>query len=299
MRWLFLFVLSVNLAYIAWQVNISSDASYSSVPPLKDVAPIVLLSEAAQQAEPELALLSESSQDPSESTPGNVSVVDAVPPGEEAGDEARSTHQLIAEQSVVEKSVAETEKTASPEQAEKSVAQDQVSVQAREMENAKSTQVKEDVCYTLGPFRDLEQLRALTRELKSYVVSDGFRGSEEKGSPLYWVKIEPEKNRKMAIATGERLKKKKIKDFYIIREGESINGISLGYYRNKQGAQGLVEKVKKLGFNVVLETVYKAYTVYWLDYRLSAGVDVPESIISKHIKATKQDNIARLPRQCT
>ena len=51
MRWLFLLVLCLNLAYIAWEMS-KSPNSYVDVPALKDVQPIVLLSELKQPAQP-------------------------------------------------------------------------------------------------------------------------------------------------------------------------------------------------------------------------------------------------------
>ena len=51
MRWLFLIVLFLNLAYIAWQTTRPVTQSYANVQPLKNVQPIVLLSELKQQAQ--------------------------------------------------------------------------------------------------------------------------------------------------------------------------------------------------------------------------------------------------------
>ena len=49
MRWLFLFVLSLNLVYFAWQSSQTSSVDYADVPALKNVASIVLLSELKPQ----------------------------------------------------------------------------------------------------------------------------------------------------------------------------------------------------------------------------------------------------------
>ena len=153
-------------------------------------------------------------------------------------------------------------------------------------------------CFTMGPFRDLDKLRSLTREIKPYVVSTDFRGREEREQSLYWVFIQPEKNRKKAIETGKRLKAKKIKDFYVIREGEKIHGVSLGRFRNKNSAYGLAKKVKKLGFDVIVEPIFKTYTVYWLDYQLADGVSMPEVLFEQYTQPTKKGKVSRLSRSC-
>ena len=292
MRWLFLLALFLNLAYIAWEMSKPSD-EYVDVPALKNVQPIVLLSELKQQP----------------SQPGSMSAEKGeVIAGGKAG--ADSAEKVLAENDQLAKQLDTKEVVAAKVVAiaqEKPVAQEMLPV-----EGSKKTDVIDVVqtdpdqkgaaqaasCYTLGPFRDLDNLRGLTREIKSYVVKADFRGREEKEQTLYWVYIKPEKTRSKAIETGKRLKAKKIKDFYVIREGEKENGLSLGHFRNKDGAYRLAKKVQKLGFDVMVEPVFRVYTVYWLDYQLSSGVSIPESIFEKYIKTTKKDKISRLSRDC-
>lgn len=293
MRWLFLFVLSLNLVYIAWELNSLPVDPYANIQPLKNVVPIVLLSELEQNTTTDIAdatqVIAEDSTAPvaevkPEPAPVSVPVLSAEPalepkPVAEPIIEAPviKTDAALAQQTLVTAEiVAKTDKTAeiTPE--------------------ASATHA----CYTLGPFRDLNKLRRLSREIKSYVVTANFRGKEEKQQSLYWVYLKPEKSRSEAIATGRRLKAKKIKDFYVIREGEKINGISLGYFRNKNGAAGLVKKVDKLGFNVVMEPVYKTHTIYWLDYQLVDGVAIPESVFDTYLKSTKESKIRHFSREC-
>jgi hypothetical protein len=292
MRWLFLLVLFLNLAYIAWEMSKPSD-EYVDVPALKNVQPIVLLSELKQQPSQPRSMSAEKGK---------------VIAGEKAG--ADSAEKMLAENARSAKQLDTNEVAAAKVVAiaqEKTVAQEELPV-----ESSKKTDVidvvqtdpgQEEVaqaasCYTLGPFRDLDNLRGLTREIKSYVVKADFRGREEKEQTLYWVYIKPEKTRSKAIETGKRLKAKKIKDFYVIRKGEKENGLSLGHFRNKDGAYSLAKKVQKLGFDVMVEPVFRVYTVYWLDYQLSSGVSIPESIFEKYIKTTKKDKISRLSRDC-
>ena len=291
MRWLFLLVLFLNLTYIAWELSKPSD-EYVDVPALKNVRPIVLLSELRQQSSQPRSMSAEK---------GDIAGGETVAGSAEKvlAENAQLAKQLDTKEEAAEKVVASAQ--------EKPVAQEVLPV-----ESPKKTDVIDVVqtdpdqkaaaqaasCYTLGPFRDLDNLRGLTREIKSYVVKADFRGREEKEQTLYWVYIKPEKTRNKAIETGKRLKAKKIKDFYVIRKGEKENGLSLGHFRNKDGAYSLAKKVQKLGFDVMVEPVFRIYTVYWLDYQLSSGVSIPESIFEKYIKTTKKDKISRLSRDC-
>ncbi|HEB82186.1 MAG TPA: SPOR domain-containing protein [Gammaproteobacteria bacterium] len=315
MRWLFLFVLSLNLAYIAWQLNREPDVPAPAMQPLKGVPPIVLLGELSDkeapaqlatgqntagepQAEKEMvmqpAAAAPDAQVDAETTPV-IAEKSAEPSGEA---DAAKTNQAVSEadeagpargNATVAAAVTEEKMTAAGT-AEQSVTEQSITEQSITEPSAS--------CYTLGPFRDIGKLRALTRDIRSYVETADFRGKEKTEQSLYWVYISPLENRKEAIATGKRLRAKKIKDFYIIREGENINGISLGYFRNKKGAEGLVRRVQKQGFDARIEPVFKTYTVYWLDYRLAPGKRIPQSIIDRHVKADKAREIKNLKRDC-
>ncbi len=310
MRWLFLFVFSLNLAYFGWEMSKSPSDDYAAVPQLKNVQRIVLLSELKQQQES--AVDAEQLDDNAETSSIDERSTEQVPEKqvelEQAAEKTTEAEKDLAQPPEVKADkteiVAAVAKPVGSEAATTSTAStksepvksEPVKPGSVKLEAAKPLQ--QAGCYTLGPFRDLIKLSTLTRQIKSYVVTADFRGREEKEQTLYWVYVKPEKNRKQAVATGKRLKSKKIKDFFIIREGEKINGLSLGYFRSKDGAYGLAKKVRKLGFDVIVEPVFKTYTVYWLDYQLAEGAVIPEEVFDTYLKSTKKDKISRLSRDC-
>lgn len=299
MRWLFLIVLFLNLAYIAWQTTRPVTQSYENVQPLKNVRPIVLLSELKQQealAHPEV------NSKKQQSLPQIVKV-EAITEAVEVTEVAEITSVKKSEQikqpalpSDENKVVAEIKPLKTPNESQE---EPHMSMGGGDFAGSREGgAIIKESCFTLGPFRDLDKLRSLTREIKPYVITTDFRGREEREQYLYWVYIQPEKNRKKAIETGKRLKAKKIKDFYVIRKGEKIHGISLGRFRNKNSANGLAKKVKKLGFDVTVEPVFKSYTVYWLDYQLVDGVNIPETLLEHYTQAANNGKVSRLKRVC-
>jgi len=303
MRWLFLFVLALNLVYIGLEVSDSSDNS-STVPALKNVQPIVLLSE-LKQAQSDLAKTGQAEDDLEVVAADGVSVETSS--AGSSGSASSDAKQIdigqvtVRSQEVAGKNPETDVVTALAAQPGTESAATEIAVvasQEKPVEASPAEQSKTASCFTLGPFRDLGKLRGLTREIKSYVVEADFRGREEKEQTLYWVYIKPEKNRKLAIKTGKRLKARRIKDFYVIRDGEKINGLSLGHFRNKKSAYGLAKKVRNLGFDVMVEPVFRTYTIYWLDYQLAGGVNIPESILEKYTRSTKKQKISRLSRDC-
>ncbi len=255
MRWLFLLLLALNLAYISWGVMNESGDPYADVRPLKNVQSISLLTERKQEGAAELLKAEQplGQESPAAAVPGKVKAsVEAV------------------------KSVA-----LKPEAAQKVEIAAQV-----------------ESCFTLGPFRHLDKLSGFIREIKSYVVAADFRGREEKEQTIYWVFIQPEASYIKALEVSKRLQAKKVNDFYIINDGDNIHGLSLGRFRNKAGAYGLAKKVKNMGFDVIVEPIFKTTTIYWLDYQLIEGVEIPEEILAEYVHVKGENKVSRLSRQC-
>lgn len=151
-------------------------------------------------------------------------------------------------------------------------------------------------CFSLGPFRQKDRLQELKNEVVPYVVSAVIRDKKEQDYTVYWVYIQPEKNRKDIIKLAKRLKTKKIKDFYIIREGEKNNGISLGHFKDKRRAVGLEAKMKKYDFEVHVEPIYRTSEVFWLEYEL-VDQALPKEIINKYTRSV-DPVVSRLSRDC-
>ncbi len=297
MRWLFLIILSLNLAYLGWQTTQPVVSSYENLQPLKNVQAIVLLSE---------LLLKESDQQMPDVTDEqatllrdfDVSKQQQEPAYPQAKDEMQHL-QKIEERK--QPALTSDEKQWHKDVAITNQGTEQVVAEIEPLKmpyELPEELLQKERCFTLGYFRDLEKLRDLAREIKPYVVSVDFRDTEERELSLHWVYIQPKKNRKEAIATGKRLKAKKINDFYVIREGKNTHGVSLGYFRSKSSAYGLAEKAKNLGFDVTVEPIYRDYTGHWLDYQLASGADIPELVLDKYLQSTEVDKISHLSREC-
>ena len=220
MRWLFLFVLLLNLVYVGWEM--SQPAEELEVPIVeRNVPKIVLLSEI----------------------------------GQESADKGQ--HALA--------------------------------------ENGEEKVASTGGCYTLGPFRDLEKLRAVTKGVSKYITDDAsFRSHEEREQTMFWVYLEPDGGYEKALSLAAELKAKNVKDYFIIKSGAKNNGISLGHYRDKDRAYAHARHIADLGFRAEVEAVFKTYTIYWLDFEVISGVSIPEDVFSKYLTS----DINRLVREC-
>lgn len=293
MRWLFLIILCLNLVYVGWRMSVSNKDPYAEIAPLSNVNPIKLLAErkadSQSLAEKEEAVEVGSRQETASTEPDEYLDEDTAVKTQPV--------KVSSDKSEVEKVKAETAKTSlSDENVEINTKEE--SSQVDKPRVIMKSPVELHHCYTVGPFRNLESLRGLTRELKEYVVKADFRGKEQADHAIYWVYVQPEKSRDKAVVLGKKLKSRGIKDYYVIRDGAKNNGLSLGHFRNKQSAYGLAKKVRKLGFKVEVEPVYKTYTVYWLDFEMDAEADVPQAVFDRHMKSNKKDRINRLERNC-
>ena len=149
MRWLFLIVLSLNLAYIAWQTSVSREDSSVHVQPLKNVQPIVLLSELKPQSV-QVGEVAESASQQKQDVADKTIEVEKVSPVTIESAEVVSTETVTAN---IEATVSAEAKKPEPE-----------SGLAKDVSAPSSVPpLSVTSCYTLGPFRDLDKLRNLTR----------------------------------------------------------------------------------------------------------------------------------------
>ena len=151
-----------------------------------------------------------------------------------------------------------------------------------------------DLCYTLGPFSEMQTLRLVTREIKDYVVEASFRSREEQEQTMFRVFLKPVGSKQEAKALIKELVSNDIRDYFIITDGANKNGISLGYFSNKGRAYGHADRVRKLGFDVIVEPVFRTYTIYWLDYRIKSGHEIPQQIFDDQL----ENSALRLRRTC-
>ncbi len=149
-------------------------------------------------------------------------------------------------------------------------------------------------CYTLGPFRDIADLRKLTRDIRDYVAEASFRSHEEREQSMYWVYLPPQKSHEAANALAASLKRKNIRDYYVVPKGDQANAISLGHFKEKNGALQVQKKAKAAGFPARIEPVFKTYTIYWLDYRVKADRTIPQTVLN----LSNMPGVSRLERSC-
>ena len=141
----------------------------------------------------------------------------------------------------------------------------------------------------------MKTLRVVTREIRDYVVEASFRSKEEQEQTMFRVLVRAVGSKQEAKAMIRELDSKNIRDHFIITEGPNTNAISLGYFSSKSRAYRHADRVRKLGCDAYAEPVFRRYTIYWLDYRIKAGSEIPQQIFDDHLQSSGQ----QLTRACS
>ena len=137
------------------------------------------------------------------------------------------------------------------------------------------------ICYALGPFDGLPQAKNIATKLQDLGAFTSER-SETSESPMgFWVYLKSSKSWKDAKDKVIELEQKGVKDMFIVGRGNMKNAVSLGLYKNKEGAQDRINQLKKLGENPKIQTQYKQMDQYWIDIDVEAGQDQVINTIEK------------------
>jgi len=149
-------------------------------------------------------------------------------------------------------------------------------------------------CYTLGPFDEEAELLEVKNQLSEQVEDLQVRRREEREPHRYWVFIPPQQNRAQAIAMGQALAQKNVKDYYVVLRGDAINALSLGHFKEKPHADRRLRQLQKLGFDVQTEVIYRQYSLFWLDYSVSEDQQGTDELMAPFLV----NGVARLDRDC-
>ncbi|HEX5055841.1 MAG TPA: SPOR domain-containing protein [Gammaproteobacteria bacterium] len=150
-------------------------------------------------------------------------------------------------------------------------------------------------CHTIGPFPDLDRAKAVSERIHRLGAKVTRRNKTEQEQYGYRVFLPPYKTREAALAATQQLAKNGIQDYFVISDDEHKNGISLGLFRKKSGAERRMAQVSRFGFKPQMEIRNRESTIYWLDYE-QTGELVTDSIWREITEETP--NLQQLPRDC-
>lgn len=137
------------------------------------------------------------------------------------------------------------------------------------------------ICYALGPFDGLPQAKNISEKLQNLGAFTSERSSTTESPMGFWVYLESSKSWKDAKEKVIALEKEGVKDMFIVGRGAMKNAVSLGLYKNEEGAEDRIKQIKKLGEKPKIQTQYKQVDQYWIDIDVESGQDQVINTIEK------------------
>lgn len=123
-----------------------------------------------------------------------------------------------------------------------------------------------DRCFTLGPFKTKKAASVVRDQMVAVGIQASRRLDKNNTRQGFWVLLPPEASRVLAKKHIKELKKKGIKDYFLVVTGEQTNAVSLGVFSMSESAQRRYKQMKKLGFDAKMQQVDLPLREYWLDW---------------------------------
>ncbi len=152
------------------------------------------------------------------------------------------------------------------------------------------------LCYSLGPFTKKIQSSKTQKLLRYNNFETRQISLRDTGQSGYWIILPASSTRKQANKTISRLKKLKVKDFFLVATGPFQNSVSLGVFSSKKTARRRIDEIIRLGFIPQMESVRLPQKLYWLNWDKSSKVQPDESLID-NIK-NRYSQISIKERRC-
>lgn len=128
-------------------------------------------------------------------------------------------------------------------------------------------------CFSVGPFADQAAARSAAARLGSQASRSDPREIPGKAAQGYNVVLPPQADREAAQALAQRIGAAGFDDYLVVNSGAQTNGIALGRYRSREGAERRQTALRAAGFDAQLQPVgNEGAAQWWLDVVAAAGV---------------------------
>ena len=120
-------------------------------------------------------------------------------------------------------------------------------------------------CASYGPFGGTDDVTQAEARLKSLglVASDHLIPGKAKLG--YWVYLPPFASKHEADDAAELLRRRGVKDIYVVTDEADRNAISLGVFSQHEGAIERLKEMRKLGYHPQMAERFRDEPRYWVD----------------------------------
>lgn len=132
----------------------------------------------------------------------------------------------------------------------------------------------------IGGFDEYAQIQSLQQRLLSLDIDVQEISVEELDRQDFWVYLPPLVSRTAAMRQIKELKARNIES-YLISQGDMLNGISLGMFTDRQGADELTAKLQSLGYRPAIKAIARSQKTYWLAVKQNSERLIDESLMGE------------------
>jgi cell division protein FtsN len=130
-------------------------------------------------------------------------------------------------------------------------------------------------CFSIGPFDSDAAATAATARIATQATRVRPREVPGQRASGYNVLLPPLPDREAAQALAQRIGAAGFDDYLVVNGGEQANGIALGRYRSREGAERRQTALKAAGFDAQLQAIGdEGPSQWWLDIAAAEGVAV-------------------------
>ena len=128
-------------------------------------------------------------------------------------------------------------------------------------------------CFSVGPFTDRAAATSVAARLGSQATHSNPREVPGKAAQGYNVVLPPQADRESAQTLAQRIGTAGFDDYLVVNSGAQTNGIALGRYRSREGAERRQSALRAAGFDAQLQAIgNEGPPQWWLDVAAVAGV---------------------------
>ena len=128
-------------------------------------------------------------------------------------------------------------------------------------------------CFSVGPFADELAAGAAARRIGVQATQLRPRAAAGKQASGYNVYLPPSPDRAAAQALAQRIGAAGFDDYLVVSSGDLANGIALGRYRSREGAERRQSALTAAGFAAQLQPIGdEGPRQWWLDMAAADGV---------------------------
>lgn len=128
-------------------------------------------------------------------------------------------------------------------------------------------------CLSIGPFADQAAARSAAARVGSQISRSNPREVPGKTAQGYNVVLPPQADREAAQILAQRIGAAGFDDYLVVNSGDQANGIALGRYRSREGAERRQSALRAAGFDAQLQPIgNEGAAQWWLDVAAAAGV---------------------------